>query len=321
MDLKAARLVADVGGTNARMGWQAAKGGPITDVEVYPCANYPSLQAVIETYLQKLGRGTPAQACVGIACPVNGDFIQMTNNPWGFSIQAMKAALGLERLLVINDFTAQAMAILGVPREDLRQIGGGQPLPNGPMGVIGPGTGLGVSGLLRFQQGGWVPLMGEGGHVTLPATTAEESAVVERLIARFGHASAERAISGQGLENIHQALCEIDGVPVEGLSAADVSGRALSGSDERCVRALNLMCEFLGTVTGNLALTLGAVGGVYLVGGILPRMADYFDQSNFRARFEAKGRYAKYMSQIPTWLVTSTTSPALMGAANALDEM
>lgn len=315
------RLVADVGGTNARLGWQADPNAPITDVQIYRCAEHPSLQAVIETYVQARGGARPRQAGVGIACPITGDQVRMTNHSWAFSISDMRVALGLERLVVINDFTALALAMPGVPASELHQVGGGPAVAQAPVAVIGPGTGLGVSGLLPGPDGHWVPLMGEGGHVTLSPVTPEEGAVVEALRARFGHASAERAISGQGLENLYQALGQVDGVAVGPLSAAEVSSRALDGSDARCVRALEMMCALLGTVAGNLALTLGARGGVYLVGGILPRLGEAFGRSPFRARFEAKGRYQALLESIPCWVVTSATSPALAGAARALDEL
>ena len=288
---------------------------------MYPCADYPSLEAVIQVYLAGLGRGVPEQACIGIACPVTGDLVRMTNHDWAFSTEAMRRALGLRRMLVINDFTAQALAVLAVPEGERVQVGGATAVTGAPVAVIGPGTGLGVSGLLPGPLGRWVPLMGEGGHVTLCAVTPEETAVVGVLQHRFGHASAERAVSGQGLENLYQALCQIDGVEVVALSAAEVSARALAGNDARCVRALGLMCAFLGSVAGNLALTLGASGGVYLVGGILPRLGPWFKESLFRARFESKGRYDGFLQQVPAWVVTSATSPALAGAARALDEL
>lgn len=316
-----ARLVGDVGGTNARFGWQDAPGAAIRDVKVYACAAYPTLQSVIEAYLQEHHRSTPHECAIGIACPVPGDQVRMTNHHWNFSISQMQQALGLSRLLFINDFTALALAMPGLPPDQRRQVGPGTAVAGGPIAVLGPGTGLGVSGLLPGPQGRWVPLMGEGGHITLSACSPEEAAVVAALQARFGHASAERAISGQGLENLYVAVCQVLGVAPEPLKAAEVSARALASQDAQCVKALGLMCAFLGTVAGNLSLTLGASGGVYLVGGILPRLGSWFDASQFRERFEAKGRFSAFLAGVPTWVVTAETSPALAGAARALDEM
>jgi glucokinase len=321
------RLIGDVGGTNARFGWQEHVGAPITQIKIYGAANFPSLQAVIETYLQELQKPAPPEAAIGIACPITGDYVQMTNHSWSFSTEQMKQAFQMQRLLILNDFTAQAFSIPSLTPADVLKIGIGEPVSGAPMAILGPGTGLGVSGLLPSAQQKWVPLTGEGGHVTLSPVTAEEAAVAEVLHQRFGHASAERAISGQGLENIYSALCVIDGDVSGGAaaisrSAADISALALSGQDARCVRALELMFSFLGTVAGNLALTLGALGGVYLVGGILPRMSEIFIRSSFRERFESKGRFSAYLSKIPTWMVITTTPPpALLGAARALDEL
>jgi len=244
----------------------------------------------------------------------------MTNHHWSFSIAALRRSLNLERLEVLNDFTALALALPGLASSELRQVGGNMAAPGAAKGLIGPGTGLGVSGLLPDGQGGWVPVQGEGGHVTLAGVTPREQAVVDILTQRYGHASAERAVSGHGLLDIHQALCALDGVAAPAdWNAADVSLRGLDGSDGRCAEALNLLCAFLGTVAGNLALTLGAKGGVYLGGGIVPRLGEWFDRSPFRARFESKGRFQPYLADIPVWVITADPSPALAGAACALD--
>ena len=176
-----------------------------------------------------------------------------------------------------------------------------------------------MSGLVRSAGGAWVPLAGEGGHVTLAAWTEREQAVIGWLRARFGHPSAERAISGQGLENLFQALCALDGRPDAPLSAAEVSRRGLEGTDATCREALSLFCALLGTVAGNLALTLGSTGGVYIGGGIVPRLGSFFDASEFRARFEAKGRFTALLAGIPVYIIDAAVSPALLGAARALD--
>jgi len=244
----------------------------------------------------------------------------MTNHHWAFSIRALRNRFGWSRLEVLNDFTALALALPGLTPNQLRQVGGGQPLPGGAIGLLGPGTGLGVSGLLPDGRGGWVPLQGEGGHVSLAAATPREQAVVQRLAARHGHASAERAISGAGLVDLHQALCELDGVVLEQpWTPAAISQAGRDGSDAHAQEALQLLCAFLGSVAGNLALTLGAKGGVYLGGGIVPRLGAWFDASPFRERFEAKGRFKAYLQDIPVWVIAADVSPALAGAACALD--
>lgn len=315
-----ARLLADIGGTNARFAWQAAPGAPITDVQVLPGAQYPTLQAAMHAYLDGLGRGAPAAVAIAIANPITGDMVRMTNHDWAFSQSAVKAEFGLRTLRMLNDFTALALALPDLPAAELRQVGGGEAVPGVAMGLVGAGTGLGVSGLLPDGHGGWVPLEGEGGHVTLPATTARERIVMDGLIRRYGHASAERVCCGQGLVDTCAILCEADGVTVQGLdSASAVSEAALKAGHPQALETLNIFCAMLGSVAGNLALTLGARGGVYLGGGMVPRLGAWFDQSPFRARFEAKGRFQPYLASIPCWVIDPSATPALYGASRALD--
>jgi glucokinase len=315
-----ARILGDVGGTNARFAWQAADGAPLADLATLPTADHPTLAAALAAYLRGIGRAAPPWCAIGIANPITGDHVQMTNSHWSFSIDAVRREVGFERLIVINDFTALALALPDLPTADLRQLGGGAAIANAPRGLIGPGTGLGVSGLLpSTEPGRWVALQGEGGHVTLAARNVREASVLQHLQGRFGHASAERAISGQGLEALYVALCALDGVPsAAALSAAEISRRALASSDAQCVEALALFCAFLGNVAGNLALTLGARGGLYIGGGIVPRLGDAFTNSGFRAAFEDKGRFRDYLAAIPVYVIHAKVSPALLGAARAL---
>lgn len=315
-----ARLLADIGGTNARFAWQAAPGAPVTDVQVLPGAQYPTLQAAMHAYLDGLGRGAPAAVAIAIANPITGDMVRMTNHDWAFSQSAVKAEFGLRTLRMLNDFTALALALPDLPAAELRQVGGGEAVPGVAMGLVGAGTGLGVSGLLPDGHGGWVPLEGEGGHVTLPATTARERIVMDGLIRRYGHASAERVCCGQGLVDTCAILCEADGVTVQGLdSASAVSEAALKAGHPQALETLNIFCAMLGSVAGNLALTLGARGGVYVGGGIVPRLGAWFDASPFRERFDNKGRFTGLLQGMPVWVITSAQSPALLGAARALD--
>lgn len=313
------RLLADVGGTNARFAWQAAPGAPITDVRVLACADHATLQDAMRVYLDGLGKGAPGAVAIAIANPVTGDQIRMTNHHWAFSQAAVKAEFGLQTLCVLNDFTALALALPDLPRADLRQVGGGVAHPHAAVALVGAGTGLGVSGLVPAGLGSWVPLEGEGGHVTLPATTPRERLVMDGLIRRYGHASAERMCCGQGLFDTFLLLCEADGVPVGPVNGvADVTSAALSAGHPQATEALTMFCAMLGSVAGNLALTLGARGGVYVGGGIVPRLGAWFDTSPFRERFETKGRFQSYLSELPVWVITSAQSPALHGAARAL---
>lgn len=315
-----ARLLADVGGTNARFAWQAGPGQPLSHVQVLPCASYPSLQAAMHAYLQGLGLGKPQHAAIAIACPITGDHVRMTNHHWSFAQSAVQAEFGLTTFRLLNDFTALALALPALPADELRQVGGHSVRPDAPKALLGAGTGLGVSGLLPDGRGQWVPLEGEGGHVTLPAATPRERLVMDGLTRMYGHASAERAVCGQGLFDTYILLCEADGVAQPGCtSPAEVTTAALAGSDAQALEALTMFCAFLGSVAGNLALTLGALGGVYVGGGIVPRLGAWFDASPFRDRFEAKGRYSAYLQAMPVWVITSAQSPALLGASRALD--
>ena len=316
------RLMGDVGGTNARFALQEAPGAQPSQVRTYAVADHANIDGAMKAYLGQVVGPRPRQGAVGIANPIVGDFLRMTNSPWAFSIEALRVAVGLDRLLFVNDFTALALSLPSLQPEHLRRIGtAGQADPKGAIGLLGPGTGLGVSGLLYDTAGHLVPLGGEGGHVSLAPANAREDAVVAVLRERFGHVSAERALQGVGLVAMYDALCKIDGVPAASLDPAGVTAAAMAGTDARCVEVVELFFAFLGSVAGNLALTLGARGGVYIGGGIVPRLGDWIDRSTFRERFIAKGRFRGYLDAIPTWLIQAETSPALIGAARALDEL
>jgi len=323
------RLLGDIGGTNARFGWQRQVNAPIEAVMVLPCADHTSLKIAIETYLKSQHLPKPAWGAFGIANPVTGDAMAMTNHHWAFSISELRQSLGLSRLVFLNDFTALALALPSLPSRSKRLVD-----PNGttrvgvdaPIGLIGPGTGLGVSGLIP-HQGRWLPISGEGGHVTLAATNRLEFEVFQLLQKRHGHVSAERVLSGPGLIDLFHALAEIKGEGgFEVTSAAQVltmassiSGNELTpGAVLTAQETLHLFCAFLGSTAGNLALTLGARGGIYLGGGIVPRLTDWLEKSDFRHRFEAKGRFQAYLKEIPVWIIDSPVSPALQGAAAAL---
>lgn len=313
------RLLGDIGGTNARWAWQDAPGAPLQDISVMGCEASASLYDAATSYLAARGAQTPKAACVGVATAVTGDNICFTNSPWSFSVSALKQTLGVHRCLVINDFTALAMSLPTLGRDDLLSIGGGKAVPGAPRALLGPGTGLGVSGLLTTPSGACSALSGEGGHVTLAPADDLESEVLGSLRRRHGHVSAERVLSGFGLVNLYLASCEVRGETARDLEAADISQAAMAGSDAACQQAIRLFASFLGNVAGNLALTLGARGGVYLGGGIVPRLGSTFDTALFRQRFEEKGRFTAYLQAIPTWVITAPT-PALMGASRALDE-
>ena len=310
------RLVADIGGTNARFALETAQ-QVFEKIEVLPCADYDTIVDATKEYLKRAGSPTIEHASVAIANPVVGDWLQMTNHHWSFSIETTRQSLGLKTLLFINDFTAQALAITKTAPEDLVQVGGFQAIENAPKAVIGPGTGLGVSGLIP-SAAGYVPLAGEGGHSSFPPFDDTEILVWQYAKKKHGHVSAERFLSGAGLVLIYDALAEREGVKRQKLTPAEISERALSGSSPLCRLTLDIFCAMLGTVASNLALTLGARGGVYLCGGIIPRFINYFKHSPFRNRFENKGRFDAYLAAIPVYVVLSKY-PGIIGASVALD--
>ena len=314
------RLLGDIGGTNARFGWQALANGPIERVQVLPCAEHSSLLEAAQTYLRDQAMSAPPCAAFGIANPVTGDQVAMTNHHWKFSVTALREGLGVSRFLLLNDFTALALSLTQLPESSKVQVGGGNAAPNAAIGLIGPGTGLGVSGLFPVgYQNKWMPIAGEGGHVSLTASTQHEFAAIQQLQKRYGHVSAERVISGAGLVDLYHALCDLkEGHGREITTPAEVLERAHEVPTSTANEALAMFCGFLGSVAGDLALTLGARGGIYIGGGIVPRMGEHFASSPFRERFEAKGRFKKYLQDVPTWVIHSPVSPALQGASEAL---
>lgn len=308
-------LIADVGGTNARFALVDAEGriGPAT---VLANDDYPSLEAAIQAFLAMLPAGSkPDRAAIAVACPVGGDRIGLTNRDWSFSIAGLKESLGFSRLDVVNDFAAVALSLPYLTEADLHPVGGGTAIAGAPMIAIGPGTGLGVSVLVPTPGGGWIPLATEGGHATLPAGTDREAAVLAILRREFGHVSAERVLSGPGLANLRRALGRLEGRACdEEFDPIGVTARALDGSCKLCWDAVDIFCALLGEVAGNAALTVGARGGVFIAGGIVPKLGEAFVRSPFRTRFEAKGRMAPYVQAIPTAVVVND-QPAFLGLA------
>ncbi|GAB3369278.1 glucokinase [Massilia agri] len=311
------RLLADIGGTNARFALETGK-GTITAMLTLPCADYPRFEDAVHAYLAHFDAQVE-HAVIAIANPVDGDAIRMTNHHWAFSIAGARAELKLETLLVVNDFTALAMALPVLAASDLVQVGGGVARAGSAIGLVGAGTGLGVSGLVP-SNGRWVPLHSEGGHVAFSPLDEREVDVLRYCWRRFDHVSAERFVSGPGIALIREALAASRGAdPAPGLSPADIVTRALSGADALSREAVDCFCGMLGTVAANLAVTLGAQGGIYIGGGVVPKLGPYFADSPFRARFEKKGRFSAFTARIPTWVITAPY-PALSGASAILSD-
>jgi glucokinase len=270
-------------------------------------------------YLAEQGCPAPAAAAIGIASPVVDGTVTMTNLAWRVDAGDLQRRFGLERFVMLNDFAALARGLPTLGPDEVTQVGGGATVAGQPLALVGPGTGLGVSGLLA-PQAAPVAVVGEGGHASLAAADAIEDRVLGLLRERFGHVSAERVLSGSGIVNLYRAGCELEGRAAADLGPAEITQRALADADTDCRRALDWFFGFLGGVAGDLALTLGARGGVYVAGGIVPRLGDAIERSSFRRRFEAKGRFESYLAAIPTWVIGDSTGPALRGANLALDD-
>lgn len=304
-------LVGDVGGTNVRLGLCDLHHGTISQVQTYSGLEFTSLLAVLQHYLQQIPH-TINSGCIAIACPITDDWVAMTNHSWSFFVSKMQASLGFQRLEIINDFTAVSMAIPMLKINDIRQFGGTQPQPDKPIVVYGAGTGLGVAHLLSVNKC-WISLPGEGGHVDFAPNSEEEDIILTILRQELGHVSAERVISGPGLVNLYRAIVKADNRIPEHLQPKDITARALNDSCTDCRRTLSLFCVLMGQFGGNLALTLGTFGGVYIAGGLVAHFTDFFFSSGFRGGFEDKGRFKDYLQDIPVYLITHP-QPGLLGA-------
>lgn len=311
------RLLADIGGTNARFALELAS-GKFEYIEVLACNDYDTVVDAAKTYLKKVGNPDVKFGAFAIANPVTGDWVQMTNHHWAFSIETTRQALQLEILMLINDFTAQAYAITKMPSKELVQIGGTSCEIFAPKAVLGPGTGLGVSGLIPCGNGDYIALAGEGGHASFSPFDDTEIMIWQYAKNKYGHVSAERFLTGSGLVLIHEALANREGIKSPKMTPSLISEQALSGKSPLCRLTLDIFCAMLGTVSSNLALTLGARSGVYLCGGIIPRFIDYFKNSPFRVRFENKGRFDAYLAAIPVYVVLAKY-PGIYGVGVALD--
>jgi glucokinase len=304
-------LIADIGATNSRCAL-LDRSGQFARTENFSNADFDSLEALLKRFLDGT---TPKRAALAIAGPITGDSVAMLNIDWRFSQQALAETLGIGTLLILNDYEALAHALPRLTRDDCHAIGNGQVVPGAAMAVLGPGSGLGVSAAAPHGDS-WTAIAGEGGHVTLPALSDTESMVVAEHRDANGHCSAERLLSGPGLVKIYSTLARRAGRDPGPVTPADITAKAALGEDI-AIETYDVFFALLGTVAGNLALTVGARGGVYIAGGIVPRVIAALKRSEFRERFIGKGRYRKYLDAIPTSVIT-IERPAFLGLASVL---
>jgi glucokinase len=312
-------VVGDIGGTNARFAIVEPGSTQLQEIQVLPCSDYPNLDDAFREYLAQKNIGSVATASIAFACPVHTDTIKMTNNHWVFSRSEIQRKLGLKTFKCINDFTAMALGVPHLSSDQLVTVGQAAGNPESPRLVIGPGTGLGVSGLVKTSAA-WVPLATEGGHVDFAPVNDQQMAVLKIILNKYSRVSVERLLCGEGLVNIYKSLTTLHNTEVKYGSPAGITHAAVEEGDEIAVATLNFFCEVFGQVCGNAALTIGALGGVYICGGIIPRFLDFFVASNFRAHFEDKGRMRGYMESIPVFVVTETYT-GLLGAAEAVNNI
>jgi glucokinase len=294
-------LLGDIGATNARL--TLLSNGVLGAIASFEVARHARFQDLVAEFLSRHGgQGQVTEALIAVAGPVEHGRSALTNCPWVIDAKELRATFGLAKARVVNDFEATAFSLPRLTAVDLHAIGGGRGMAGAPMAVLGPGTGLGVAC--------WVPgaadpvvIASEGGHATMAAASRREDALIEHLRQHFGHVSAERVISGMGLENIYRAIVALDDVEVPSRSAAEITKAALDGSCPTAQAALEVFCCFLGAFAGNVALTFGARGGLFVAGGIVPRIVEFATRSKFRERFEAKGRFRSYLEAIPTSVI------------------
>jgi glucokinase len=303
--------MADIGATTTRCALLDDKGHELAP-EIFENEDFTGVEGVLRVYLDhRRASDQPSRAALAVAAPILGDDVQMVNIGWRFSQNALKQALNLKQLEVVNDFAAIAWALPQLEPADVVQIGGGTSVPRATLAALGPGSGLGVSALVPANDA-WAVMTGEGGHVSMPAATREEQDAIALLRDRFdGHCSAERVLSGPGLVNLYVALAELAGRGRPTVNPEDVTNLARQG-EPLARKTLAMFFAMLGTVAANLAVLTGARGGLYVAGGIVQRLVEPLRKSEFRARFEAKGRYRPYLAAIPTYIITAPL-PAFRG--------
>src|SRR5581483_11582666 len=308
-------LVADIGGTNARFALADPATLELSHVGQIRCSAEPSFAAALSGYLASLPV-SPVSAAIAVAAPILGEEIRLTNSTWSFTKRELCRIAGFEQLLVLNDFEALAHSLPYLGAKDLRRVRGAEPEPQAPKLVLGPGTGLGVAGLV-WSGTRWIAVAGEGGHASLGAKDERELALLDRLRHGRAHLSVERVLSGPGLADLYRAVAASRGESPGALEPNDVLVRGLAGEDRIAGEALDFFVTRLGAFAGDAALLFGARGGVYLGGGIAPKILPLLEGTAFRDAFVQKGRMAAYLETIPVYAIVAEFA-ALRGAAEAI---
>jgi glucokinase len=304
------QIVADIGGTNARFAWVASDDDQLRGIESFPCADFAFLLDAIHAYMRMGHVKRVDRICLAVAGPVESDWIDLPNNHWAFSRQELEASLNVT-VDIINDFSAQVLCIDGLAESELQWLGSPRPMGDGVKAVMGPGTGLGVSAMLASGH----ILPSEAGHVAFAPVDQHEADLLKVLWQRYPRVSVERVLSGMGLANLYWANCQLEGLCRE-LPAPEITAGAQAG-DQYCLRAVADFYAILASMAGDVSLMMGAADGVYLSGGILPRILNLLDEAGFRRRFEDKGRFREFNTGVPLAIVL-TEYPGLSGCVQAL---
>jgi glucokinase len=309
-------LVADIGGTNARFAVSDAA-GDLHEPRVLHAARFPKIDEAIAAYFSDLKRPRPTRACFAVACPAKGPEIKLTNSSWHFVKAELKQAFRFERFVVINDFEALAASVPILKGGQLAELRSGKPDPGSPSLVIGPGTGLGVGAYVPAGGGAWAVISGEGGHVGFAPNTEQEIRLWQRMREKYGRVSAERVLNGAGLVNVYRFMADEAGQQPGEIDAPEISRRALAG-EVVAVNAVLMFFDMLGNVAGDLAMAFGSRGGVYIGGGITPKLLDFARRSRLVDRFLDKGRVAAILQDMPISVILEERA-ALYGVRRQFD--
>ena len=295
-------LIGDIGGTNARFAVLTDAYAEAREFPPVRTAGFQTIEDAIQAAVLDKTSVQPRSAILAVAGPVDGDAIDLTNCHWVVRPRDLIEGLALSDVIVINDFEAQALAVADMHPEHLVELGGGRAENNQTRVVLGPGTGLGVAGLVRAARI-WVPVPGEGGHVDLGPRTERDHAIWPHIPRVEGRVSAEQILCGPGIERLYGAICATDGAAGTLATASDITAAAVARADERAIETLDVFCACLGRVAGDLALTFMATGGVFISGGIGQHIVGLLKSGGFRAAFEDKSPHSELVASIATRLV------------------
>ena len=301
-------LIADIGGTNARFAIVADAHAEAKRFAQIKTADYETLDAAVQDVVLDKTSVMPRSAILAVAGPISSDEIDLTNCDWVVRPRRMIAELGFDRVVVLNDYEAQALAVVALDTAFLKPVGAGRRVDSANRVVIGPGTGLGVAGIVH-GAGTWIPVAGEGGHVDLGPRTPRDYQVFPHVETIGGRVSGEQILCGRGVVNLYRAIAQADGVTARFAKPEEITAAALDGSDATATETIRLFVEYLARVAGDMALVFMARGGIYLTGGITQKIMPLIDETLFRRAFDNKQPHARLLADTPVYVVTHDQAP------------